>query len=78
LADVTAEHSGGEEVVSPALPPLNPNYVDRKIPMRFIEKALFDEDGRIKPGSKRIIVTGIGGCGKTQLIRKFIERCKDL
>jgi GTPase SAR1 family protein len=42
--------------------------------MGFIEKALFNEDGSIKSGSKTIVVTGIGGCGKTQLIRKFIEK----
>jgi GTPase SAR1 family protein len=46
--------------------------------MEFIEKALFEEDGRIKPGSKTIVVTGIGGCGKTQLTRRFIEKCGDL
>jgi GTPase SAR1 family protein len=46
--------------------------------MEFIEKALFDENGRVKPGSKRIMVTGIGGCGKTQLIRKFIEKYSHL
>jgi GTPase SAR1 family protein len=46
--------------------------------MDFIMKALFDQNGRIKPGSKRIVVTGIGGCGKTQLIRNLIEKYKHL
>jgi signal recognition particle receptor subunit beta len=46
--------------------------------MEFIEKALFDEAGRIKSGSKRIVVTGIGGCGKTQLVRKIIDKYKHL
>jgi GTPase SAR1 family protein len=41
--------------------------------MDFIEKALFEHNGQIKSGSKRIVVTGIGGCGKTQLVRKFVE-----
>jgi GTPase SAR1 family protein len=41
--------------------------------MDFITRALFLQNGNIKPGSKRIIVTGIGGCGKTQLVRKFVE-----
>jgi GTPase SAR1 family protein len=41
--------------------------------MDFMEKALFRRNGIIKPGSKRIVVTGIGGCGKTQLVRKFVE-----
>jgi Viral (Superfamily 1) RNA helicase len=78
LAEVEAGHSGGVKVLSPPLPPLAANYVERKLPMKFIEKALFDEGGMIRTGSKRIIVTGIGGCGKTQLIRKLIERCQHL
>jgi hypothetical protein len=41
--------------------------------MDFMVNALFLQNGDIKPGSKRIIVTGIGGCGKTQLVRKFVE-----
>jgi predicted AAA+ superfamily ATPase len=56
------------------MPPLTPHYVERKEANCFLEKALFDEGGAIKPGSKIIVVTGIGGCGKTQLIRKFVER----
>jgi hypothetical protein len=78
FADVTAGHAGGTKVLSPPLPPLAVNYVEQKVPMEFIEKALFSEDGRIKDGSKRIIVTGIGGCGKTQLIRYFIDKYRDL
>jgi GTPase SAR1 family protein len=45
--------------------------------MEFIVEALFDKNGRIKSGSKRIVVTGIGGCGKTQLVRKFVENHRD-
>jgi GTPase SAR1 family protein len=41
--------------------------------MEFIEKAMFDQNQRVKSGSKIIVVTGIGGCGKTQLVRKFVE-----
>jgi GTPase SAR1 family protein len=52
---------------------LTPNYVERKTPMEFIEKAVFEQNGSVKLGSKRIVVTGIGGCGKTQLVRKFVE-----
>jgi GTPase SAR1 family protein len=41
--------------------------------MEFIEQALFTEGGGVKGGPKRLVVTGIGGCGKTQLILKVIE-----
>jgi len=46
--------------------------------MEFIERALFDKEGRVKSGSKKIVVTGIGGCGKTQLVRDLIEKYKHL
>jgi tRNA A22 N-methylase len=69
---------GGAKVLSPPLPPLTRNYVERKLPMKFIEEALFEEDGAIKSGSKAIVVTGIGGCGKTQIIRNFVEKYKHL
>jgi GTPase SAR1 family protein len=41
--------------------------------MEFIERAMFEQNGSVKPGSKRTVLTGIGGCGKTQLVRKFVE-----
>jgi hypothetical protein len=74
LTDIMAEHSGGAKVLSPPLPPLASNYVERKAPMELIEKILFGEDEEIKPGSKKITVTGIGGCGKTQLIRYLVDK----
>jgi GTPase SAR1 family protein len=45
--------------------------------MELIEKAVFDQNRRVKSGSKIIVVTGIGGCGKTQLVRRFIESNRD-
>jgi len=56
------------------MPPLAPQYVERREATSFLENALFDQRGTIKPGSKIVVVTGIGGCGKTQLIRNFVER----
>jgi GTPase SAR1 family protein len=46
----------------------------RKKPWKFIEDVMLDErrvanvDGR-----RMLVVTGMGGCGKTQLMRKFIQ-----
>jgi tetraacyldisaccharide-1-P 4'-kinase len=59
------------------MPPLAPHYVERKEATSFMENALFDQGGAIKPGAKIVVVTGIGGCGKTQLIRKFVENHKE-
>jgi len=70
-------HSGGAEVLPPLLPLLTPNFVERKVAMKFIENSLFEEGRTLKAGSKLIVVTGIGGCGKTQLILKALERHND-
>ncbi|KIM20781.1 hypothetical protein M408DRAFT_30107 [Serendipita vermifera MAFF 305830] len=81
IGSVTLEqlkYIGGGDVLAPELLELTPNYVERKIPTEFLEKCLLNADGSTKPGSKRVIVTGMGGCGKTQLVRKFIENHGDL
>jgi hypothetical protein len=45
--------------------------------MELIEKAVFEHNRRVKSGSKIIVVTGSGGCGKTQPVRRFIENNRD-
>lgn len=43
----------------------------RKKPWEFVETALL---GEVDSDEQRIlVVTGIGGCGKTQLILKFLR-----
>lgn len=56
------------------MPALARNYVERKGPLEYLERALFGDGDRVNEGAKIIVVTGIGGCGKTQLIRSFIEK----
>ena len=67
-------HSGGGKILPSPLPPSTPTYVEREGPISFLENAIFESDGVIKKGSKIVTVTGIGGCGKTQLVRRFIEK----
>jgi GTPase SAR1 family protein len=43
----------------------------RKKPWEFVEKAMFDVRDLDKP--RMLVVTGMGGCGKTQLMLKFIQ-----
>jgi GTPase SAR1 family protein len=46
----------------------------RKEPWEFIEKAMFGVQGVAgTDGPRMLVVTGMGGCGKTQLILKFIQ-----
>lgn len=67
-------HSGVTQAFPPPTPPLTPIYVERKIPMESIERILFEADGTVKKGAKMVVIIGLGGCGKTQLIRKLVER----
>ena len=59
--------------LAPALPPLKEALVMRKEPWEFIERTIF---GTKSPeqvdGPKILAVTGVGGCGKTQIILKFL------
>jgi hypothetical protein len=45
----------------------------RKEPWEFIEKAIFGigSSGESE-GPRMLVVTGMGGCGKTQIILKFM------
>ncbi len=46
----------------------------RKEPFEFVKKALIDSrDPENADGPRMLVVTGIGGCGKTQLLLKFIK-----
>jgi hypothetical protein len=76
------EHSGGQSVLPPPIPLLTRTFVMRKKEWQFIEEVILgvdgsddeedDEDEEID--RRRILaVTGIGGCGKTQLVLKFIR-----
>jgi hypothetical protein len=45
----------------------------RKGPWEFIERAMGLKTGEEREGQRILIITGIGGCGKTQLIVKFMK-----
>jgi GTPase SAR1 family protein len=46
----------------------------RKKPWEFVEKAMFDvRDDADNDEPRMLVVTGMGGCGKTQLMLKFIQ-----
>ncbi|KIM25291.1 hypothetical protein M408DRAFT_26286 [Serendipita vermifera MAFF 305830] len=62
-------HSGIQLVIAPQLPPVTETFVMRKEPWEFVKKTLL---GNKRP--KRLIVTGVGGCGKTQLVLNFMRK----
>ncbi|KIM26629.1 hypothetical protein M408DRAFT_72598 [Serendipita vermifera MAFF 305830] len=74
LEQLSELHSGGQRILPSALPPLTRTFVMRKEPLEFIEKALVGPLMADAPvGPRMLAVTGMGGCGKTQIILKFIS-----
>ncbi|KIM27311.1 hypothetical protein M408DRAFT_168883, partial [Serendipita vermifera MAFF 305830] len=68
---------GGGQTLSPQLPPLTKTFVMRKKPWEFIEKVLLlKRDSGDTNGPRMLLVTGIGGCGKTQLMLRFMKEHK--
>lgn len=65
------KHSGGQCQLSPALPPVTSTFVMRKESWDFIERAVFRTENVDR--LRILAVTGIGGCGKTQIILKFMR-----
>ncbi|KIM30831.1 hypothetical protein M408DRAFT_271216 [Serendipita vermifera MAFF 305830] len=67
------QHSGGQSVLGPSVPPLTKTFVMRKEPWDFIEQALLKPTNEDTYGQRMLAVTGVGGCGKTQMILKFVR-----
>jgi hypothetical protein len=50
----------------------------RRKPWEFIEKSMFDVRDDVDDDEPRmLVVTGMGGCGKTQLVLKFSQVYKN-
>ena len=74
ILNVVEEHPGGQNIVSPQLPPLTKSFVMRKEPWEFISGIMLDPRSHEDADeSKMLVVTGMGGCGKTQLMIKFMK-----
>ena len=65
------EHSTGQTLPLAPPPPVTATFVMRDGPWNFIERSILGP--RDTPGRRMLVVTGIGGCGKTQLILKFMH-----
>ncbi|KIM27338.1 hypothetical protein M408DRAFT_24562, partial [Serendipita vermifera MAFF 305830] len=61
----------------PQLPPLTKTFVMRKKPWEFIERVIFSQrDSTDADGPRMLFLTGIAGCGKTQLMLRFMKEHK--
>ena len=68
------EHAGSQDILSLQLPPLTQTFVMRKEPWEFINKTLLGpKRSEDTDGPRMLVVTGMGGCGKTQIMLKFIK-----
>ena len=66
----TLERSGGEKILQLPSPLAVDTFVMRQEPWNFIERCMLN-GARGRTGL--LVVTGMGGCGKTQIIRKFVD-----
>jgi hypothetical protein len=64
-----------KKVVAKRPPEVSPYYVARDKEWNFIIHNLIDSP---VPGRKILSITGMGGCGKTQLVSYFLREKKDL
>jgi len=56
------------------MPPLTSYFVMRKEPWEKMKRGLLDGDGEKK--QKIMVISGMGGCGKTQLLVHFTTEFK--
>ena len=45
----------------------------RKEPWDFVKKIILEPKNSEEDGPRMLVVTGMGGCGKTQLVLKFMK-----
>ncbi|PVF95939.1 TPR-like protein [Serendipita vermifera] len=65
--------SGGGQFTSPGLPPLSNHFVMRRDPWdRIINTIMGQGDGEAQ-GQRIVVISGLAGCGKTQLAIKFAK-----
>ncbi|KAG8798372.1 hypothetical protein FRC16_007375 [Serendipita sp. 398] len=63
------KYSGGGKVAHRSLPPITTNFVERHEPWSTMVKALIDSDSL--DTQRILVISGLGGCGKSTLVTKF-------
>jgi hypothetical protein len=70
------EYSGGRQIPYKGLPPLTTHFVMRQDPWKKLTQFL-DGSSTNAQNQKIMVVSGMGGCGKTQLVTKFMVEFKE-
>jgi hypothetical protein len=67
------DRSGGGKFTAPGLPPLSNHFVLRKEPWDRIVRTIIGDEDMEAQGQRILVISGLGGCGKTQLAIKFAK-----
>ncbi|PVG01551.1 TPR-like protein [Serendipita vermifera] len=67
------KHSGGGVVAHKSLPAITPNFVMREEPWRRLEQVI-EKEKSVSITQHVVVVSGMAGCGKTQLCTKFLHQ----
>lgn len=65
-----AEHTGSRLPIYKDLPPLIPYFVMRREPWDKLVAGMVDAEAS-QDGQRVLVISGMGGCGKTQLVIRF-------
>jgi hypothetical protein len=76
LYRIFTEHSSGGQSLYKGLPPLTTHFIMRQAPWKKLVQ-LLTGDNEAKSSQKVMIVTGMGGCGKTQIVTKFMVKFRE-
>jgi putative protein kinase ArgK-like GTPase of G3E family len=74
-SNTTALAVSRKRVVAKRPPEVSPYYVARDKEWNYLIHNLVDSTA---PGQKILCITGMGGCGKTQLVSYFLKQKKNL
>jgi hypothetical protein len=72
---VLLEHSPGGQPIYKGMPPLTSYFVMRKEPWEKMTRGLLSGDA-VEEEQKIMVISGMGGCGKTQLVIRFTKEFK--
>jgi len=73
--NATPRPGPGKRIFAKRPPEVSPFYVPRNREWVFLVRHLIDSTER---GRKIVSITGLGGCGKTQLVSHFLKEKNDL
>jgi hypothetical protein len=69
--DPSTDHLAGGGFTTPSLPPLSKHSVLRREPWDIIVRTVMGDQGIRSQEPRIVVISGLGGCGKTQLAIKF-------